>query len=286
MTFALLDGDVIAFKSAVKAEESIDWGDGQDGKTVNTAAALSFARRAIEDWRKLARTPGVVVCLSPRDGTNFRKLIDDNYKAGRGDKPAAYGAVVDMIEREYRFWRVPYLEADDLMGIASTNPKFTRPVVVSPDKDMRTIPGLLVMPGKDKRPRKIRPQDADAFWFQQVITGDVTDGYQGCPGAGLKAAQEMQASPFVYETKTTRITRGKNKGKTKTTWTKRPAGSLWEGIVSLYVRSGLTEDDAIHQARLARILRYGDYDNEKKEIKLWHPCKDHTTLSLPEPQEG
>lgn len=281
MTFALLDGDVIAYKSAVKAEENIDWGDGEDGKTVNTAAALSFARRAIEDWRKLSRTPVPVICLSPRDGTNFRKLIDDSYKAGRGDKPAAYWPVVDMIEREYKTWRVPYLEADDLMGIASTNPKFTRPVVVSPDKDMRTIPGLLVMPGKDKQPRKIRLADADAFWMQQVITGDVTDGYPGCPGAGLKVAQEMLADPFVWSSTKTRITRGKNKGKFKTSWSKQPALTLWAGIVSLYVRAGLTEDDAIHQARLARILRHGDYDNEKKEIKLWHPCKEATVLSLP-----
>lgn len=280
MTFALLDGDVIAYQAALKGEEDIDWGDGQDGKTVDVATALRVARKLIEDWRKLARRPVPIVCLSPRDGTNFRKLIDSDYKSGRGEKPQVYWDVIDMIEAEYRFYREPYLEADDLLGITSTNPRFTQPVVVSTDKDLRTIPGLLVMPGKDTQPRKIRPQDADAFWMQQVMMGDQTDGYPGCPGVGLKGAQAMLSRPTVHHAIKTRITRGKRKGTFKTTWGQRPAGTLWEGIVSIYERAGLNEDAAIHQARLARILRHGDFDKENQEVKLWHPCKEPTMLSL------
>jgi len=33
----------------------------------------------------------------------------------------------------------------------------------------------------------------------------------------------------------------------------------------------LSKHDAIRQARLARILRYGDYNPKTKEVKLWKP---------------
>jgi hypothetical protein len=35
----------------------------------------------------------------------------------------------------------------------------------------------------------------------------------------------------------------------------------------------LTEDHALTQARVARILRTQDYNLEKEEIKLWSPSK-------------
>jgi DNA polymerase-1 len=45
---------------------------------------------------------------------------------------------------------------------------------------------------------------------------------------------------------------------------------MWQAIVTTYEKAGLTEDDAIIQARCARILRYEDIDNEG-EIILWTP---------------
>ena len=35
--------------------------------------------------------------------------------------------------------------------------------------------------------------------------------------------------------------------------------------------AGFTKDDAIQQARLARILRWEDWDKDKGEVILWHP---------------
>jgi DNA polymerase-1 len=45
----------------------------------------------------------------------------------------------------------------------------------------------------------------------------------------------------------------------------------WAAVVAAYEKAGLTEQDALTQARLARILRYSDWDNEKKEPILWTP---------------
>jgi DNA polymerase-1 len=44
-------------------------------------------------------------------------------------------------------------------------------------------------------------------------------------------------------------------------------------VVSLYAKAGLTEADALRQARLARILRWTDWDNKKKEPILWTPSR-------------
>jgi DNA polymerase-1 len=38
-----------------------------------------------------------------------------------------------------------------------------------------------------------------------------------------------------------------------------------------YASKGLTEDDAILQARMARILQDGDYNYATKGIRLWNP---------------
>ena len=36
-------------------------------------------------------------------------------------------------------------------------------------------------------------------------------------------------------------------------------------------KQGLTEEDALLQARVARILRDGEYDYNKEEVVLWKP---------------
>ena len=39
---------------------------------------------------------------------------------------------------------------------------------------------------------------------------------------------------------------------------------------------GLTEDDAILNARLAKILTIDDYDTEKQQVRLWTPRTDYS----------
>jgi len=47
----------------------------------------------------------------------------------------------------------------------------------------------------------------------------------------------------------------------------------WAAIVATYESRGLTEDDALIQARCARILRACDYDFKRREIILWQPAR-------------
>jgi DNA polymerase-1 len=45
----------------------------------------------------------------------------------------------------------------------------------------------------------------------------------------------------------------------------------WPIVLEAFLKAGLTEQDALTQARLARILRFSDWDNETKQPILWSP---------------
>ena len=64
------------------------------------------------------------------------------YKGHRNrKKPCGYKRVIRELEKEYEVIRMDTLEADDALGIYATqNPGN---MIVSPDKDMKQIPGSL-----------------------------------------------------------------------------------------------------------------------------------------------
>ncbi|HUW45651.1 MAG TPA: hypothetical protein VMW50_07620, partial [Dehalococcoidia bacterium] len=45
----------------------------------------------------------------------------------------------------------------------------------------------------------------------------------------------------------------------------------WEAILEAYIKAGQTEEDALRNTRLARILRPGEYNSTTKEPILWTP---------------
>ena len=99
------------------------------------------------------------------------------------------------VEDRYRTERLHGLEADDLLGIlATTLPKYSDAIVVSLDKDLRTIPGRHLNPSKETSPavvRVITELEADTAWLMQTLMGDSTDGYTGVPGIGPKKAEKI-----------------------------------------------------------------------------------------------
>ena len=45
----------------------------------------------------------------------------------------------------------------------------------------------------------------------------------------------------------------------------------WEAICNAYKERGLSDDDALLNARLAKILQHPDYDYDRQEPILWTP---------------
>lgn len=276
---ALIDGDELVYLHACAAETISIWDDGLATKHADGVMAMAKVDEHILDIQEAVGADSAIVCLSDSKG-NFRKDLDSGYKRARKvvEKPLLFTPLREHMETVHSGVIRSGLEADDVMGILATreNPS-TRTIIVSQDKDMKTIPGLY-WNGRDKQPDGEGPMiydisvaQADFFHMTQALAGDPTDGYSGCPGIGIPTARTALSELIGIEMYESEFKSGPRKGKTETRKRKAPLDTLWDVVVSYYKAAGLEESDALLQARLARILRAPDYDFNLKEPILWTP---------------
>jgi DNA polymerase-1 len=128
------------------------------------------------------------------------------------------------------------------MGIYAT--KYPGNMIVSPDKDMRQIPGQLY---NFDETFTITPDEGAKWHLIQTCAGDQTDGYGGISGIGIKRAVSL------FEDK----------------------GYSWKTVLDAFIEKGHTEEEALINARLARILTMDDYDFKNKQPILWSPTSDY-----------
>ena len=175
------------------------------------------------------------------DSNNFRKAIDPNYKGQRNrKKPCGYRRVINKLKKSYPVIILPNLEADDALGIWATKEPGEH-IIVSPDKDMRQIPGLLF--NLKDAVEEITAEEGLEWHYIQTLAGDQTDGYSGVPGLGVKR------SKILFEKE----------------------GLTWKTIVSAFASKGLDEKVAMQNALLAKILQVDNYDFDKEKIIFWKP---------------
>lgn len=241
-TTLVIDGDLYLYRSASSAEEETDWGDDIWSLSTDLGQAKQQFTDMVEQFTKDLDAKECVITLS--GDSNFRKTVDETYKAARKKtrKPVGYRALLDWVKETYTTIQVDCLEADDVMGILGSI-KQTKAIVVSDDKDMKSVPCRLYRPMSEER-LEISEADADRYFFTQTLTGDVTDGYSGCPKIGPKTAEKILGSH-----------------------------PTWNAVVNAYQKESLSADYALTQARLARILRATDWDEDKQAVKLWEPTR-------------
>ena len=180
----LIDADFIVYKACAAAETEIDWGD----DTILVTSNFSDAYRATKrELTKITDKFGSFSTLIPffSDSINFRKKILDSYKGHRNrKKPCGYKRVINKLKTEFKLVLMPTLEADDAMGIYAT--KHPGNMIVSPDKDMKQIPGELYNLNETFT---VTPEEGATWHLTQTLSGDQTDGYGGVPGIGIKRAE-------------------------------------------------------------------------------------------------
>lgn len=252
----LVDADIVAFKFASAKQQKFDFdGDGDCAIEPNYEEAIEGVKEYLEDLAVHLQADDIIICLTDPD-YEFRKELYPSYKSNRdpSKKPQALMDIKEWFKGHYRTYQKPGLEADDCMGILATHPTLIRgeKIIVSEDKDMQTVPGLHYNPAKDKKPRRIKQLDADRFHLWQTIVGDTCDGYPGAYGVGPKSpeAKAVLAARTVKE--------------------------AWGHVLAAFERSKLpegttAEDQAVLMARLARILRAGDWDFKEQTYRLWKP---------------
>jgi DNA polymerase-1 len=249
--FALLDGDEAIFKAAVVTEDDVDW-DG-DGESVRRPGTFEECRRALDNivrgWCNAVLADfefqEFTFVLSPTDRLLFRRHMDPTYKSGRAPKPEHYAALEAYAREAYPITEFPGLEADDTMGILQGPGK----IIVSQDKDMKTVPGDLYITSK-KLKTKITRERADWWWMMQTLMGDSTDGFPGCTGCGPKTAEAVLAD-------------GRN---LKDWWPDIERQFLLPKVGRYKHFAPQNADDALLQAKLSRILRPGEYDQKTGDV--------------------
>lgn len=308
-THLLIDGDIIAFIAAAACQDIVEDSFGYVYPFANKTKGQVLVDNILFSLEQGLRLPDgdvtkTVVLSDPED--NWRKQLDPTYKGNRDPaaKPLLLGHLKQYLRDAYGAFHWPSLEADDTLGILATaatprglectrggqcfigpddrcpsckhHPEPPRTIIVGRDKDFRQIPGLhhqwKDLDGKGKmRVREVSPWEATRWHLIQTLAGDPIDGYAGCPGLGVERASKVIDSPVLLVPQAGVKTRGVNKGEEVTRWFSEPTADYWACIASHYRKAGLTEEDALLQARLANILHHDQYDRSKEAITLWEP---------------
>ena len=174
----LIDGDIVAFKVSVVAEKPIHWGDDIWTMHVDVAEARGLADAFMYDVMSDLDADEFRIALS--DKTNFRKLINPEYKANRVGKrkPMCYPEIKHWMRVQHGATILPTLEADDVIGMWATEETTEDRIIVSIDKDFQTIPSKRYNPDKPELGIESSTKDqANYFHFIQTLAGDATDGY-------------------------------------------------------------------------------------------------------------
>jgi 5'-3' exonuclease len=252
MRVLLGDADIFAFRLASRNQTSVDFGDGEETLHYDMDELIEDTKEYLADLTEELEADELIICLSD-DYENWRKAVHPQYKENRqgSKRPELLYPLKEYMFENYKSFRKPLLEADDVMGILATHPSLIKgeKVIVSEDKDMLTIPGLLFKPHHPEEGIIESSEiDADRYWMYQTLIGDTTDNYKGAKGIGPKKAEVILDGLETVE-------------------------EMWPAVVEAYLSKNMTEEDALMNARVARICRRQDYDFKKQEVKLWQPPK-------------
>ena len=244
----LIDGDIILHRFGHANQTKVVWEAGAEASVA--VGDPDEALKAVDDFivglSTKFRKAEPIICLSgPR---NFRYAVLESYKWNRKnlEKPVLFNTIKAHLWKNYVVLMQDILEGDDLMGIMSTEAR-GKYIICSIDKDMMQIPGRHYNWNSQRRTMQTVAA-ANHFFYRQILTGDPGDGYTGIPGCGPVKADKILLGL---------------EGESHENY--------WGAITEAYTSAGLCEADAVVQARVARILRRGDYDYDKKEVHLWTP---------------
>ena len=248
-----VDGDILLYRCAALGEIGMPVNHGFTIKTSSYHDSIERLEECIKSIKQFCNSNDVVFCLSHKE--NFRKKINPNYKANRENKvyPECLPRLRLYLEQHYDTLSADNLEADDILGIYATTPECENCIIVTDDKDLKTVPCRYLVKLSDATKydshfddcvESISKAEALKNLYMQAATGDKTDGYAGIPGIGPKFAEKMFKDCISEE-------------------------DYWNKLKKGYANKGFNEDDAILNLRMARILQATDFEEGK--ISLYRP---------------
>lgn len=249
----LYDADELLFVVCKACEEEVEF-DGEISMWSNFETVKRMLADRIQDAMRLTDCSKAHLAFSDAE-VNYRHRVLPSYKQHRKStgKPLGYWKGKEWLESTYVTLEYPELEADDVMGIHADDYE----VIVSSDKDLLTVPGVHWSPYKHRRNGSapvlvVTSEEADWNFLFQTLTGDPVDGFKGCPKVGkIKAARLLAdvagCSGSIPHDRFSKA---------------------WSAVEGAFKAANRTKKDALTQARCARILRPGEWDNRLGVI-LW-----------------
>ena len=216
----VFDADILAYSCGFAVEKSVyDWIDTEgnqgicqlpeevpDGASFNKikeaeplSHALALVKKTVEGVEFAIRERGhtsVSMQLYLTGKGNYREGIATirGYKANRMDmeKPIHYQAIREFMVKRYKAIVVEGYEADDAVTMEACRLGFdpTQVIIVSADKDLMTVPGLLYNLQR-KMWYEVSEKDALVNFYKQVLTGDKVDNIVGVYRCGEIRANEL-----------------------------------------------------------------------------------------------
>ncbi len=245
MTTLAIDADIILYQASLGAQNKIQWDEETASVEADINKAKAIVRSTIREYQNYTGVKPFVLCLSHH--TNFRKEVWSDYKLSRkeADRPILLKPLREWVIESYPTMIIEKLEADDVLGILATRHPGEY-IHVTMDKDLQCIPGKMMHVKKNRKHLMldISKEDAKRFHYQQTMTGDMCDGVPGVYGIGpAKAAKYLDKF-----------------------------GVKWSTVVKCYTDNGLTEEEALRNAIMVKMLDADLYQDGV--IKLWEPPHD------------
>lgn len=274
----LIDADSLLYESASVHQNVFEFSEEDKVIEVDEEGAKEHLDKNIEKIREATGCKTYEMFIT--GPTNFRYEVLPTYKYNRKDieRPILLSTLKEYVLEKHPCKITSKVEADDACTITmSKNP--SRYILAHIDKDLNQVEGLHYN-WRDDRLYEVTKLEGLRAFFKQTLTGDSTDGYSGCPMIGPEKADViidnyMGVTPIEHTFKS-----GPRKGEVEIRWTDKPMDDLWEAIVSQYLKAYFkkgvltdytdykgAEELALQQARVARMLRAGEY--VKGEVILW-----------------
>lgn len=255
---AVIDMDIVIYQAVTDHQSDEHLGNDEWSIRVNIADAIDEIDGRVEEIVTLLRASNVVLCVGST--MNWRRRVMPSYKSNRKrQKPPGYARAIELVKQWHNterwgcshvyFDRVPWLEADDLLGIWATAGHDKEVIIVSEDKDLCSVPGKWLNP-RTENPVVEDITEEEAFQAHMALTlaGDSADGFSGCKGIGKVGAEKLLMKYCDAEKHV-----------------------IWKHVLDAFHNAGHSTDYAIQTAQVAYILRHTDYDEANSEIKLWTP---------------
>ena len=170
-----VDGDIIMYSVAFAA------------KNDPVEYALKSTRSSCEQIMYDVNADSIVIYLT--GSGNYRAEIADDYKGHRKEteKPRHFHDIKEYMIETLGAVLIEGEEADDAMGSGAVQEGHG---IATLDKDLDGVPGWHYN-WRKKEVYMVSPEDADRFFYKQLLTGDSTDNIPGLfKRTGVKAMKK------------------------------------------------------------------------------------------------